>query len=144
MTYVNPTVSDFQNYFVRDFPYGIDPNIAVLNSDISKAFGQTNININQALFSSQDSYNIGYLLLSAHYLVVDLRMSSQGINGQYSFLEQSKSVGSVSQSFSIPQRILDNPYLSMLTKTNYGAKYLELILPQLCGQIFNVYGRTSP
>ncbi len=144
MTYVNPTVSDFQNYFVRDFPYGIDPNIAVLNSDISKAFGQTNININQALFSSQDSYNIGYLLLSAHYLVVDLRMSSQGINGQYSFLEQSKSVGSVSQSFSIPQRILDNTYLSMLTKTNYGAKYLELILPQLCGQIFNVYGRTSP
>lgn len=142
--YTNPSISDFQNYFIRDFPYGIDPNTCVLNSDISKAFGQTGFNINPGLFCNQANYTIGYLFLSAHYLVVDLRMSSQGMNGQYSFLEQSKSVGSVNQSFAIPQRILDNPYISMLMKTNYGAKYIELILPQLCGQVFNSYGTTLP
>lgn len=144
MAYTNPSTSDFKAYFTRDFPYGTDPNTSVLDSDITKAFGQVAFNINQALFSGQDQYNVGYLLLSAHYLVIDLRMSSQGINGQYSFLEQSKSVGSVSQSFAIPQRILDNPYFSMLTKTNYGAKYLELLIPQLVGQVFNVIGSTRP
>lgn len=144
MSYINPSVSDFQNYFIRDFPYGIDPNTCVLDSDISKAFGQVNFNINQALFSNQEQYIIAYLLLSAHYLVVDLRMSSQGINGQFGWLEQSKSVGNVNQAFAIPQRILDNPYLAMLTKTNYGSKYLELLLPQLAGQIFITYGDTRP
>lgn len=144
MSYINPSVSDFQNYFIRDFPYGIDPNTCVLDSDISKAFGQVNFNINQALFSNQEQYIIAYLLLSAHYLVVDLRMSSQGINGQFGWLEQSKSVGNVNQAFAIPQRILDNPYLAMLTKTNYGSKYLELLLPQLAGQVFITYGDTRP
>lgn len=144
MSFINPSVSDFQNYFVRDFPYGIDPNTCVLSSDIEKAFGQTDFNINQGLFSTQNSYNIAYLLLAAHYLVVDLRASSQGMNGQYNFLEQSKNVGSVSQSFAIPERILANPYIAMLTKTNYGAKYIELILPQLCGQIFSIHGSTRP
>lgn len=144
MSYINPTVQDFQNYFVRDFPYGIDPNTSILDSDINKAFGQTNFNINPNLFRTQGDYNIGYLFLSAHYLVVDMRMSEQGINGQYSFLENSKSVSSVSQSFSIPQRILDNPYFAMLMKTNYGAKYLELVIPQLAGQVFSVHGRTLP
>ena len=144
MTYVDPTVSDFQNYFVRDFPYGIDPEKAVLDSDICKAFGQTDFNINPGLFPTQAMYTVGYLLLAAHYLVTDLRMSSQGMNGQYGWLEQSKSVGSVSQSFAIPQRIQDNPYIAMLTKTNYGAKYIELILPQLCGQMFTVRGHTKP
>ncbi len=144
MAYNNPSVADFKAYFYRDFPYGTDMDTDVLDQDITKCFQQTNFNINQALFSDQSSYTVGYLLLAAHYLVVDLRMSSQGLNGQYSFLEQSKSVGQVSQSFAIPQRIQDDPYMAMLMKTNYGAKYLELILPGLSGQIFISYGSTRP
>ena len=144
MAFTNPSVSDFQNYFTRDFPYGTDPNVAVVDSDITKAFGQTNINFNPDLWADQDSYTIGYLLLAAHYLVIDLRMSSQGLSGQYNWIETSKAVQGVSQGFSIPQRILDNPEFAMLSQTNYGAKYLNLVLPQLSGQIFNVYGRTLP
>jgi hypothetical protein len=140
----NPTIDDFKAYFTRDFPYGTDPSTSVLDADIGKAFGQTNVNINQGLFANQESYNIGYLLLSAHWLVIDLRMASQGINGQFSFLEQSKSVGSVSQAFAIPQRVLDDPYIAMLCKTNYGAKYVQLLLPQLCGQVYIAYGSTRP
>ncbi len=144
MAYNNPSIADFKAYFTRDFPYGTDPETSVLDSDIAKAFGQTNIGINPALFSDQSAYTTGYLLLSAHWLVIDLRMASQGINGQFSFLESSKSVGSVSQSFAIPQRILDDPYMAMLAKTNYGAKYLQLLLPQLAGQMFIAYGGTRP
>lgn len=144
MAFTNPSVDDFKNYFYRDFPYGTDMETDVLDQDILKAFGQTVINLNQGLFADQQAYNIGFLLLSAHYLVVDLRMSSQGINGQYAWLEQSKSVGSVSQSFAIPQRIQDDPYFAMLMQTNYGAKYLQLLIPQLAGQVWISYGSTRP
>jgi hypothetical protein len=144
VAFENPSVAEFKAYFYRDFPYGEDMETDIIDADITKAFGQTNFNINEDLFSDQGSYTIGYLLLAAHYLVVDIRMSSQGINGKYSWLEQSKSVGSVSQSFAIPQRILDDPYMAALAQTNYGAKYLQLLLPQLAGQIFAVRGSTRP
>lgn len=144
MGYDKPTVNTFKEYFYRDFPYGSDMNTSVLDKDIEKAFGQANVNINEALFSSQTDFSIGYLLLSAHFLVVDLRMSSQGISGAYSWLVASKSVGSVSESFSIPQRILDNPEFAQLAQTNYGAKYLQLLLPRLSGQMFSVHGSTRP
>ncbi len=140
----NPSVADFKAYFFRDFPYGTDVETSVVDQDIAKCFQQTNINMNQQLWADQASYNVGYLLLAAHYLVVDLRMSSQGLSGQYSWLPSGKSVGSVSESFSIPQRILDDPYMAGLCQTNYGAKYLQLILPQLSGQIFIAPGSTRP
>lgn len=144
MPYLNPTVDEFKTYFSRDFPYGTDPSTGVLDSDIVKAFGQVNFAINQALFSKQEDYTIGYLWLTAHYLVVDLRAGSQGVAGRYNWLETNKSVGNVSSGYSIPQRILDYPSFAMLTQTRYGAKYLELLLPQLIGQIFTVAGHTHP
>lgn len=147
MAYNNPTVGEFKAFFSRDFPFGTDPNVAVTDADIVKAFAFTNSctgGINPALFCDQNSYTLGYELLSAHYLVMNLRASSQGISGQFGFLEQSKSVGSVSQSFAIPQRVLDNPEWSVLFKTNYGAQYMQMILPQMGGQIFIAYGSTRP
>lgn len=144
MPYSNPSTADFKAYFSRDFPYGTDPNVAVTDTDIAKTYQLTNVNINPALFSDQSSYTIGYLLMSAHYLVTNLRASSQGLSGQFNFLEQSKGVGSVNQAFAIPQRILDNPYWSMLTKTNYGASFLQLIIPQMAGQMWISYGSTRP
>lgn len=144
MAYVNPQVPDFKNQFVRDFPYGTDIETQVLDVDITSALQATNFNINQCLFADQGTYTYGYLLLAAHYLVVNLRNSSQGINGQFNFLQAGKSVGSVSESFSIPERILANPYWAMLTKTNYGAEYLQLLLPQLTGQMFTSFGQPRP
>lgn len=144
MAYINPSVADFKAYFYRDFPYGTDPNTSVLDQDITSSFLSTNFNINQGLFPDQGSYNLGYLLMSAHFLVMNLRQSSQGINGQFNFLQASKGVGSVNEAFSIPQMILDNPLWSMYTKTNYGAQFMQLVLPELSGQISNVFGTTRP
>lgn len=144
MVFLNPTIDEFKAYWSRDFPYSNNPAEGVTDNDINKAFSQTNVNINPALFANQGQYQIGYLLLAAHYLVTDLRMASQGLNGQYNWAEQSKSVGSVSQSFAIPPKILENPYFAMLARTNYGAKYLELLMPQLAGAMFPVFGRTLP
>lgn len=144
MAFNNPAVADFKNQFFRDFPYGTDPSTSVLDQDITSAFQFVNVNINPDLFGDQGSYTLGYLLLSAHFLVMNLRASSQGLNGQFNFLQQSKSVGSVSESFGIPQRVLDNPEWAMLCKTNYGAQYLQIILPQMAGQVYTVAGSTRP
>lgn len=140
--WTNPSYTDFMTQFTRDFPYGTDPNTSVLTSDILSAFQCTNVNIDPGLFPNQATYTYMYNLLSAHYLVTNLRSSSQGINGQYNFLQASKGVGQVSEAFNIPQRVMDNPYWSMLTKTNYGAQYLQLLLPQLAGQMYSVMGTT--
>ncbi len=140
MAYTNPTVSDFKNQFVRDFPYGVDINNDVLDSDITYAFQFTNAQITNALFPDQGTYALGYNLLAAHFLVTNLRASSQGINGQYDWLQNQKSVGPVSESFTIPDRIPQNAFWSSLSKTNYGQNYLSLVLPKLTAPAFAVYG----
>lgn len=144
MTYLNPTIQDFKDYFNRDFSYGTDIQTSILDSDIGKAFGLTNFWINQGLFDKQEDYTIGYMELAAHWLVQNIRASSQGIAGRYNWVEASKGAGNTNSSYSIPQKILDNPSLAMLSQTRYGAKYLELIMPQLAGNTATVRGRTHP
>ncbi len=139
-----PTIANFIAQFFRDFPFGTDPATCVLDLDILNAFNLTDMAINPGLWPNQTGYQIAYGYLAAHFLVLNLRASSQGLNGQYNFAQNTKAVGAVSEGFQIPQRIIDNPELMMLTKTQYGARYLELVLPQLCGQVFSVCGRTKP
>lgn len=147
--YDDPNVDDFKAYFIRDFPYTPDPEEDddlnyVINSDIYKALNDAKRVVNTSLFTSQDDYTAGFLTMAAHWLVMNLRASSQGIQGKFPWLQQSKSVGSVAESFGIPQRILDNPEFAMLCQTNYGAKYLFMVLPLMSGQMFTVCGRTAP
>jgi hypothetical protein len=144
MSFTNPQVSDFKAQFIRDFPYGTDPAISILDQDILNAFAYSTISINPGLFPDQNTYFLGYLLLSAHRLVMNIRASSQGLNGQFNWAQTQKAVAGVSESFQVPERIQNNPELMMLSKTNYGAQYLELVLPFLCGQAFTVCGRTKP
>lgn len=142
--YTPATVTDFKTQFFRDFPYGTDLNTQVLDVDITNAFNMVDISINQALWDNQTQFTIAYCLLAAHFMVLNLRASSQGINGQYNFLQNTKSVGAVSEGFTIPQRVIDNPDFAQYFKTNYGAQYMQLLWPQLSGQIFAVCGSTRP
>lgn len=141
--FTNPSVADFKAYFVRDFQYGATVD-KVMDADITKAYGETAMNFNSALWPDQASYTMGYLYLTAHFLVMDLRASSQGVRGQYNFPQANKSVGNVSEGYAIPPQITDHPVYSMLSKTYYGAKYLFLVLPQLTGNIVAVCGSTQP
>ena len=152
MAFQYPTVDEFKAYFNRGFPYQppvVPPDVPnpdeyIQDSDIAKAFVQANMNINQGLFRDQALFSMCYMYLAAHYLVIDMQMAATGINGVYTWVEQSKSVGSVSQSFAIPQQILNDPYMSMLTKTKYGAKYVEMILPMTRGAMYISRGSTRP
>lgn len=142
MAFNNPSVANFQSQFFRDFPFGTDPNVSVLAQDIATAFVQANATVNPNLFSDQGTYTLAYLFLAAHFLVLNLRASSQGLNGQYNWAQNSKAVGAVSEGFEIPERIKNNPDFMQYYKTNYGAQYVQLVWPQLSGQMFSVYRRT--
>lgn len=141
--FIDPTVQDFKNYFNRDFEYG-ETTATVMDSDICKAYKNVNAALNRSLADDQCQFTLFYLLLAAHFLVMNLRASSQGIAGSYSWLQTSKSVGSVSESFQIPQYILDNPLLSMYAKTTYGAQFLMYMIPKLTGTMFGTPRRTNP
>jgi hypothetical protein len=89
-------------------------------------------------------FNIAFNYATAHHLAMNLRASSQGISAGGSWIEQSKSVGPVSQSFAIPQYILDHPVLSMLARTAYGQRYLQMVISETVGVVFIAQGDTLP
>jgi hypothetical protein len=142
LAFTNPSVADFKAYFVRDFAYGATSDV-VMDADITRAIYDSSININTALFPDQANYTNAFLQLTAHNLVLNIRASSQGLSGVFNFPTVSRGVGQVSEGFQIPQRISDDPVLSMLTKTTYGAKYLSIVLPFAVGNMFSSTGMTQ-
>jgi hypothetical protein len=144
MKYANPTIDEFKAYWTRDFPYSTDPAEGVTDTDIAKCFTQANFSINQNLFASQEDYTTAYMLLAAHYLVLDIRLATQGLNSTYQWAVSSRSVGAVSESYSIPTNFQNNPFLTMLSQTGYGGKYLALLLPLMHGNVLSIQGQTLP
>ncbi len=136
-------VSDFKAHFVRDFSYGSTSD-KVMDADISKAMSEAKITFNQSFFPDDASVRLGYYYLTAHYLVIDLQNASAGLAGVSSNPVSSRSVGSVSESYAIPDKYLKNPVLAFLSKTGYGQKYLSMILPQMVGNMASVAGWTNP
>jgi len=131
----NPTVwqvtADNINNYVQD-------------QDITNAFAEAQVLFNQALFTTDAVITLAYLYCTAHFLCNDLKASSQGINSTGAFPVSSRSVGSVSEAYSIPKRYMDSPILSQYTSSSYGMKYLAMALPNLAGNFVPVFGRTNP
>lgn len=148
MAFTVPSVADFKAYFVRDFNYAPENDASnlkfVTDADINKAYGQASLNFNNSLFGEDADAEIAYKWLSAFYLVYDLQASSKGLTSQSNFPISSKSVGSVSIGFTVPEKYARDPYLSIFTGNGYGLKYLSLLLPRLVGNIVAIGGATLP
>lgn len=138
-----PTADDFTTYFFRDFPYGTDPTSNVVAQDIQNALSEMTDDFPQGLFATQSEFTTCALLLAAHIMVMSIKEGA-GLNAQPAWIQTQKAVGNVSESFQIPQRIMDNPYYAWLCQTYYGRRYLMKLLPRLNGQMFTVQGRTKP
>ena len=119
----------------------ISPIGLVSDKDITNAYAEACVNFNSSLFSDPDETKLAYLYLAAHYLVNDL--NAGGIESAGSSPVASRSVGNVSESYSIPQWQLENPIFSFYTKSSYGLKYLNLVLPKLTANMGTVAGCTS-
>ena len=148
MAFTVPTVAAFKAYFARDFNYAPATDASnlsfITDADINKAYGQASANFNTSLFTNDDDAEIAYLWLSAFYLVYDLQTSSKGLTSQSNYPISSKSVGSVSVGFTVPEKYARDPYLSIFTGNGYGLKYLSFLIPHLIGNIASVGGATSP
>lgn len=115
----------------------------IQDSDIMRAFNEAVINYNVNLFTDSNSAIMVFLYLAAHYLVIDLNNAMNPLALGFMGFTQSKSVGSVSESYGIPQWMLNNQVLSAYAQTGYGRKYLSLIQPYLIGNVLFFPGRTT-
>jgi hypothetical protein len=117
----------------------------VTDYDIARALSPAGaFNFNAGLFASQGEFTYAAGLLAAHYLVASVVAGTTGLGGKANWLTSDQSGGNVSQSFEIPERIKKSPYLALLSKTPYGMQFLELVLPQLIGNMQVFPRRTLP
>lgn len=115
----------------------------IQDSDILRAFNEAKVNFNAGLFGDDNTVKMVFLYLAAHYLVIDLNNAMNPLAMGFMGFTQSKSVGSVSESYAVPQYMLNNAILSQYATTGYGRKYLSLIQPYLVGNIIFCPGRTT-
>jgi len=113
----------------------------VSDLDITNAYAEACGSFNDALFDDSSDMILGYLYLTAHYLVNDLNAGGQ--SDTQAGLVNSRSVGNVSESYTIAEWMID-PILGFYAKSSYGRKYVNMILPRLTGNIVTVEGATTP
>ena len=117
------------------------PDQKVSDLDITHAYAESDITFNDQLFLDDPDLVLGYLYLSAHYLVNDL--NAGGIDSNPTGITNSRSVGNVSEGYAIPEWQLKSPIYSFYTKSSYGLKYLNMITTRLAGNIISVRGATN-
>ena len=88
--------------------------------------------------------DLSFMYLVAFYLSYDLTLSSSGASGFITMPAESKRVGSVAESYSIPKWIQEDPILSFYSNNGFGLKYLSMIRPKLVGNVSCVAGITTP
>lgn len=123
--------------------YSDNVNNYIQDQDITNAFAEAQITFNQGLFGNDTQVLLGYLYLTAHYLVNDLRAAAAGFGAVGAMIVTSRSVGSVSESYDIPQKYKDSPVLQFYTTTMYGMKYLNMVLPYLVGNMAIAQGSSG-
>lgn len=117
----------------------------VTDFDLARAFNAAEaFNFTRNLSGSQAAFTFAYNLLAAHYLCSMLQASGAGLGGKADWLVNGRAVGNVSENYSIPDRVLSSPFLSKLSKTTYGAQFLELVSPQLIGNYQSFHRPTLP
>jgi hypothetical protein len=110
------------------------------DSDILTAMLEADINFNKSLFPDTETQNLVFLYLTAFYLTLDFRNAS---GGNSAGVTTSKSVGSVSEGYTIPQWVMKSPTMSIYASNGYGLKYLSLIYPYMIGNVILVNGATT-
>jgi hypothetical protein len=107
----------------------------VTDDDLNGAIADAGFNVSPGLFGSQAQFSRAFLYLAAHQLIEKLLMAAAGVQSRYSWLTVSKAVAGVSESFKIPAVVADNPFLANISKTRYGAMYIQIVAPLLVGNV---------
>lgn len=116
----------------------------IIDQDITSVIEQTEIIIPDNIEIPDNVYTLLQYYLAAHLLVDSIRTSNAGLTSQLTGITTGKSIGSVSQQYGIPQQLLNSELYSFYITSQYGLKYLVLIMPYLNGNISCVKGATTP
>lgn len=159
IAFTPPTVAQFKAQFSRDWPYGTGPE-TVTEGDIQNAINEAFNNFHASLFNNTivagttvAESTIAYCFLAAHLMVLNLQnagglsspLSHQGLGSSGGGTVESKTVGSVSITYAIPDSVKNSPTLGQYMRTGYGQKYLIMIAPKIPGRrITVVQGERTP
>lgn len=115
----------------------------VSTPDIERAICDAERSFNANCLDAK-SRKVAMLYLTAHFLILNLKLGSEGVSSQGGYGEASQSVGSVSVSYNAaPDYVKNNPFVNSLMKTGYGQRYFEMAYNcMLKSRIFIVKGRT--
>jgi hypothetical protein len=139
------TKDDFKAHFYRDFKYGVlgECQDTITDEDIDKAFVEAKMNFNEGLWHDQAELKVALLYATAHYMVLDIQAAKEGVNSSSSFPVSSRSVGSVSESYQVPEWISKYSYLAHFASTRYGLKYCSMLRPRMVGNVAVYQGATT-
>ena len=123
---------DMYNYVLdRDIEGGIEQAITVIPDQ-------------ETLYMPIEIHRLALYYLAAHFLVDNIRTSNAGLASQINTVVTGKSVGSVSQQFGIPSQLLQDVMFAQFFTSQYGLKYVSLLMPYLRGQVCTIAGATTP
>jgi hypothetical protein len=117
----------------------------VQDADITNAFNQAQMNFNTGLWGTDSDAVLAYLFLTAYYLCVDFKNALAGLSSQSGAgIMTGRSVGSISESYTVPQSYMEDAVLAAYTVNGYGMKYLTLAMPRIRGNAAAVCGGPRP
>lgn len=128
VTYFEKITDDYYNY--------------INDTDIEKALLEQEAMLPVARFDNV-TLAMAQKYLTAHCLCNDIKTSNAGLASQISFPVQSKSAGSISTSYGIPEGFMKKEIYAFYLTSQYGLKYLALLIPRIKGNIAIAYGWTG-
>lgn len=129
---------------------GLDSIVLSANATLTQL--QQTLTIGAASGYSISEAQVAYCYLAAHMLVLSLQ-NAGGLGAPPSFqgpassgggTVETKSIGSVSIGYALPDFVRSSPTLSQYMRTGYGQKYLQMIAPKLPGRRVFVVGGEPP
>lgn len=148
MTVTPPiAAADFKTKFDREFIYGAGVD-TVRDKDINDAIAEAQLMYNAALWSVDDGKQ-AFLYATAHFVVARIQaagglypsVTGEGVNNRSVGIVSGKSVGQVSVNYTPPpDRIRKMAFLMPFWETEFGKRYIMMLLPKLAGNIGVVSG----
>ena len=141
------TKDEFKAKFDRAFKYGTGLE-TVRDSDIDNAFSEALLVFNPSLWDTANAKQ-AFLYASAHFVVVNIQaaggalpvVTGEGLDNRSDGIVENKTVGQVSVAYTPPpDRLKRMAFLQPFWETEFGKRYVMMLLPKLVGNTGAVSG----
>lgn len=143
-----PVRADFKTKFFREFIYGTGLD-SVTDNDIDRALDEVPPLFNQSLLDTTADQTSAYLYITAHIMVMNIQGAGglsaiprgRGVRNVGEGVQVSKGIGQANVTYQVPpDRIAQSGTLLYFFRTDFGQRYIQMILPRLTGNMAVVAG----